>query len=205
MKKWLALLSLVLLLAAACGSDPEPTLSPTPEPTPTLTPEPTMPPTMVVNLTEQDFLTLLTIDDIRGVLGANLIIDNVMDFKALGSPGNPPTFDHWEAFYGLAVKESANGAEGGPQIAFNVTDFDSASAASQQYEELKGQGLPSTDPLVGDASVGLEINDGGVGSMFVSMKGDKLIVMYTQSEDQQQLASLDELVRLATIVASRLG
>jgi hypothetical protein len=176
MKKWLAILSLVLLVGAACGSDagdnPSPTVEPTataeptPSPTaapPTFTPEPTLSPTSEPtpvppgdpSLSEQNFVALLTADDISGLSGATIGAE-IMDFRALAEGVDPAQVEHIESWYGLTI----GGQQSGSQASLAVMDFDSVSSANAHYELVSTEAprLAPTVPLVGDASVGVEIN-----------------------------------------------
>ena len=226
MRIWLAILSLVLLAGAACGSDavdaptptagptatataeptPSPTVAPatsTPEPKPSPTSEPTAVPLGDSGLSEQDFVALLTTDDLVG-LGDATIGTEIMNFRALAEGVDPAQVEHIESWYGLSI----NGSEAGSQASLAVMDFDTESAAKAHYDLVSNEapGLVATDPLVGLASVGVEINASGIGSIFTAVQGDKVILMYTNlAGAQDPLASLKEITGLAAIVASRLG
>ena len=60
------------------------------------------------------------------------------------------------------------------------------------------------DPPIGDASIEVEVNAQGIGSMLVFIKGDRLVSLHTaQPDDQEPLVSLSSLKELAELVASR--
>jgi hypothetical protein len=154
-------------------------------------------------LSEQLFVALLTAEDISGLAGATISTE-IMDFRALAEGADPAQVEHIESWYGLTI----NGQQSGSQASFAVMDFDSDSAAKAHYDRVSTEapGLVPTAPIVGEASVGVELNIQGIGSIFAAVQGDKVILLFTNiTGDQEPLASLQEITGLAAVVASRLG
>ena len=88
-----------------------------------------------------------------------------------------------------------------------VTDFDTAAAARDQYQRASSTSpeAESSEPIIGDASVELEVNANGVGSIVMFLRGDKLVALQTSKPDNEEaLADLDGLTGLARLVESRL-
>ena len=127
------------------------------------------------------------------------------DFKEilLGEPAEVENMDSW---YGL-VFEAADGTKG---IRFLAIDFDSTASAQDYFEKMKSEAPPGMQEMVtpiGDASASVEVdlNAGGPGSILVFVHGDKVVQLLSgQSDDQEPLLSLEGLEELPELVASRL-
>ena len=154
-------------------------------------------------VTEESFKTLLTEEDVRGVLTTEVALTTwFFDYKEMAG-ADPAQVENMESWYGL-VFEAANGTRG---ITFSAIDFDSASFAHDHFEKMKFEappGMRELIPPIGDTSVGVEVNFQGIGSMLIFINGDRLVSLHTaQSDDQEPLLSLEGLEELAKLVASR--
>ena len=88
-----------------------------------------------------------------------------------------------------------------------MVDFDSASSARTHYEKVKTAtpGMQEMDPPIGESSAQVLINDRGLGGSLVFIMGDKVIPLHTaQPDGQPPLVPLEDIERLAELIASRL-
>ena len=153
---------------------------------------------------EERFKSLLSEEDIRGVLTAEVALTTrFFDYKARAEGVDPTQVERMDSWYGL-VFEAADGARG---ITFSAIDFDSATSAHDHFEKIKSEASPDmqeTDRTIGNASIEVEVNAQGIGCMLVFIKGDRLVSLHTaQPDDQEPLVSLAGLEELAELVASR--
>ena len=126
-----------------------------------------------------------------------------IDFKDMAGQVDPSQVEKMDSWYGLTIEA----ADGGPGITFSVIDFDSTSSARDHLGKTKSEtpGMQDMASPIGDASLEIEVNAQGIGSMPVFIKGDKLVSLHTaQSEGEAPLLSLEGLEDLADLVASRL-
>ncbi|MFC1935605.1 hypothetical protein ACFLX9_02440 [Chloroflexota bacterium] len=203
-KRLMSLVGLTLALAvtSACASaapTPTPTPSPTLTPTPTPTPEPG-----IDTLTEDNFRVLLPVEDVEGVLFADVPVNTeFFYYKEMAASVDPAQVVNMDRWYGLSF-QTEDDKKG---MTFTVIDFDSQSSAQDHFEVVKNEtpGLESMESPIGDASVEVEVNAQGVGSFVVVIQGDKFVQLHTaQPEGQEPLLSLKRLEELAGLVASRL-
>ena len=162
-------------------------------------------------LTEQDVMALLTVEDVSAVTTEVPFSAGLDDLKeAVGA--DDPQFANIDSLYVLGFAD----ADSTKRLTIAFTDFDSESAALEQFNMLKSEtpelqaksGTPELQdmaPSIGDASAQREVNALGLGSVLVFKKRDKVIQFHTSlPEDQQPLVSLVGLQELARLVASRL-
>ena len=153
---------------------------------------------------EEAFKALLTPFDVEKLLTTAVRLNtDVTDFKAMAEGVDPAQVENMDSWYGLVI-DAADGTKG---ITFSVIDFDSTPSAQGHFETVKTEtpGLQDMDSPIGDASVEVEVNAQGIGSMLVFIKGDVLVMLHTaQPDDQEPLLSLEGLEELAKLVASRL-
>lgn len=206
-------LTVAIAATAACSSA-EPTPSATVAPAVTSAPTATATPSPVnagalPTITEESFMTLLTAEDIRGVQTAEVpLTTRFFDYKAMAEGVDPAQVESIESWYGLSF-EAAGGTKG---MTFSVIDFNSTASASDHFEkmksEMKSEGPPEMQdmvPPIGDASIEVEANSQGIGSMLIFVKGDKVVSLHTaQPDDQEPLLSLEGLKELAQLVAGKL-
>ena len=160
-------------------------------------------------LTGESFLALLTEEDVRAGLTAEVPLKTrFSDYKDRAG-GDPPQVENIESWYVLDFDE----ADGSRGISFLAIDFDSTASARDHFEkmmsEMKSEAFPGMRemvPPIGDASLEVEVDAQGIGSILVFVNGDKLVSLQTwQPDDQEPLLSLGGLEVLAELVASRLG
>ena len=153
---------------------------------------------------EESFKTLLTEEDVRGVVTTEVALTSqFFDYKARAEGVDSTQVEKMDSWYGL-VFAAAGGARG---ITFAVIDFDSTPSAQGHFETIKSDASPEMremDAPIGDVSIEVEVNAQGIGSMLVFIKGDRLVSLHTaQPDDQEPLVSLAGLKELAELVASR--
>ena len=155
-------------------------------------------------LSEEAFKALLTIFDVEKLLTIAVRLNtDYTDFKAMAEGVDPAQVGNMDRWYGL-VFQTEDRMKG---MTFSAMDFDSEASAQGHFETIKAEtpGIQDMDSPIGDASVEVEVNAQGIGSMLVFVKGDKLVMLHTaQRDDQEPLLSLEGLEELAQLVASRL-
>ena len=152
-------------------------------------------------LTEENFKTLLTVEDVEGVLLAQVpLTTEFYDYKEMAESVDPEQVADIDSFYGLSFQTD----DGMKAITLAAIDFDSQASAQNHFENVT-QGMHVMDPPLGDASAEVELNAQGIGSMVVFIKGDKVIQLHTgQPDGEQALTDLEGLENLAEIVAQKL-
>ena len=158
-----------------------------------------------VSPAEEAFTSLLTLFDIEPLLAAPVdgLGSELIDYKAMAEQVDPAQVTNMDSWYGLSTETSA-GTKG---MTLSVIDFDSAPSALAHFGIVKSgtPGMQDMTQPIGDASIQLELNAQGIGSMLVFLSGDRVVSLHTaQSDDQQPLVSLEGLEALARLVASRL-
>ena len=159
-------------------------------------------------ITEESFLTLLTEEDVRAGLTAEAPLKTrFSDYKdrAGGDPAKPENIESW---YSLDF-DAADGSRG---MSFLAIDFDSTASARDHFEKMMSEmksevfpGMREMVPPIGDASLEVEVDAKGIGSILVFVNGDILVSLTTwQPDDQEPLLTLEGLEELAELVASRL-
>ena len=159
-------------------------------------------------ITEDKVMTLLTEEDVRRVLTAQVpLTTRFYDYKSLAG-ADAAQVENMDRWYGLVVGT----AEGDKGITLSVMDFDSAASAQDHFERMKAEmksestpGMRDILPPIGNAALEVEVNAQGIGSILVFLNGDNLVQLHTsQPDDQESLLSLEGLKELAELVASRL-
>lgn len=152
---------------------------------------------------EESFRTLLTEEDVRAVLtSAVALTTRFFDYRALAEGVDPAQVEKMDSWYGLSF-DAADGTKG---VTFSAIDFASTLSAQDHFEKMKSEtpGMQEMDPTIGDASIEVEVNTQGIGSMLVFIYGDRVVSLHTtQPDDQEPLVSLAGLEELAELVASR--
>ena len=155
-------------------------------------------------LTEEKFMTLLTVEDLRGVLTTEISSQTpLLDYKEMAIRVDPAQVVNIDSWYGLGF-QSEDGMRG---MTLSAIDFDSVVSAQAHFEMMKSETPEMQDMLlpIEDASIQIEVNAQGIGSMLVFIKGDKVVLLHTaQPEGQRPLLPLEGLEELAELVASRL-
>ena len=155
-------------------------------------------------LTEDAFKELITIADISALVASGVSLETeYRDFREMTSRADPSQVESIESWYGLTVISS----DGNRALSFSVVDFDSVSAAVDHYEKLRAAtpGMRDMDPPIGESSASVLINDQGLGGSLVFTVGDKVIPLHTaQPEGKPPLVALEDIERLARLIASRL-
>ena len=155
-------------------------------------------------ITQESFMTLLTGEDVRGVLATNVpLTTRFYDYKEMAGSIDPSQVSNMDSFYGLSF-QTENGNKG---MTFSAVDLDSEASAQGRFEKVKSgtPGMQDMAPPLGDSSARVEVNALGTGSVLVFIKGDKVILLHTSQPDSEQpLISLESLGELAEIVANKL-
>jgi hypothetical protein len=151
-------------------------------------------------LTEDQFKTLLTVEDIESVLTSVVVLNTeFFDYKKPAESVDPAQVVNMDSWYGMGF----NTQDGMKSLTFSVIDFDSQTSAQDHFEKTTAQtpGLEIMSLPIGDASAEVEVNAQGIGSIVVSIKGDKFIQLHTAmpvgEEAFVDLEGLEELVRTA--------
>lgn len=166
-----------------------------------------VPSSKIKTLTEENFLTLLTVADIQGVLTSEVPLQTKFyDYRKMTEAVDPEQVVDMESFYGLSF-QTEDGTKG---ITLTVIDFNAEAPAQNHFEKVTtatAEELPfnTMDPPLGDRSVEIELNAVGFGSMIIFIKGDKVVLLHSvQPDGQQPLTSLKGLEQLAQIVEEKL-
>ncbi len=155
-------------------------------------------------MTEDEFVTLLTAEDISTILSARITLTaQTVDMREMAEGVDASQVETIESWYWLALGEA--GADRG--LSFSVMDFDSDDAALAQYGKVTSadSGMFQMTPPIGYASAHVDVNAGGVGGVVVFVSGDKLVTLHTAQDDAfLPLVSLSAIETLAKVVAARL-
>ncbi|MEE9248959.1 MAG: hypothetical protein V3U79_09715 [Dehalococcoidia bacterium] len=156
-------------------------------------------------VTEENFKTLLTEEDVRSALTTEVaLMTRFYDYKKMAESVDPAQVVNMDSWFGLTV-DTASGADG---ITFTLIDFDSPTSADAHFEQMRSakKASPEVEASFGGSSYRVEINGLGIGSMLVVIMGDKLLSFHTvKSEGQPPLVTLEGLDELAALVVSRLS
>ena len=155
-------------------------------------------------LTEDSFKGLMTIKDVETLLTSKVTLKaDFRELRDMAEGVNPAQVEKMDSWYQMTI----DAVDGGKGMTFSVIDFDSTSSAQDHFEKMKSEtpGMQDMDSPIGDASIEIDVNAQGIGSMLVFIRGDKLVSLHTaQPEGQRPLLSLESLKDLADLVASRL-
>ncbi|MAF53208.1 MAG: hypothetical protein CL694_09385 [Chloroflexi bacterium] len=155
-------------------------------------------------MTEDEFVTLLTAEDIMTILSAKIsLTTQTVDMREMAEGVDASQVETIESWYWLALGEA--GIDRG--LSFSVMDFDSEDAALAHYGEVTSDdsGMFQMTPSIGYASAHVDVNAGGIGSMVVFVSGDKLVTLHTAQDDSLlPLVSISAIETLAKVVAARL-
>ncbi len=158
----------------------------------------------VPTVSKQTFLHLLTAGDVEELLQAEApLTTSYRDFKEMAEGTDPAQVVNIDSWFGLTI-ETPGSAEG---MTFSLTDFDSPTSASAQFEKMRlaKKARPDAEASFGGSAYRVEINFGSIGSMLVVVKGDKLLSFNTLiTEGRPALLPLADLEQLAELVMSRM-
>lgn len=134
--------------------------------------------------------------------GINLKIE-YRDLKAKAAAVDPSQVEHMDSFAVLSF-DTEDGYRG---LSLTTMDFDSEDAAATHMAMITGpdSGRQDMDETIGDASVSLEANQGGMGSIVAFKKGEWVVSLHTSHPNgDTPLMDLAALESLARAVAGRL-
>ncbi|HAL47097.1 MAG TPA: hypothetical protein DCP37_05035 [Dehalococcoidia bacterium] len=155
-------------------------------------------------MTEDEFVTLLTAEDIMTILSAKIsLTTQTVDMREMAEGVDASQVETIESWYWLALGEA--GIDRG--LSFSVMDFDSEDAALAHYGEVTSDdsGMFQMTLSIGYASAHVDVNAGGIGGMVVFVSGDKLVTLHTAQDDSLlPLVSISAIETLAKVVAARL-
>ena len=158
----------------------------------------------VPTVSKQTFLHLLTAGDVEELLQAEApLTTSYSDFKEMAEGTDPAQVVNIDSWFGLTI-ETPGSAEG---MTFSLTDFDSPTSASAQFEKMRlaKKARPDAEASFGGSAYRVEINFGSIGSMLVVVKGDKLLSFNTLiTKGRPALLPLADLEQLAELVMSRM-
>lgn len=176
-------------------------------------------PTTVVDVaatvTEANFSSLLTIDDLNAVASREVSMSPTLrNYKQLAEDVDPEQVVDINSWYGHSY-ESSDGSYG---MTLSLIDFKSDEAATLRYDEMRPEAqqeplltgnapvtLQEMDPPIGEASMGLSASVNGVGPIVIFRKGSKLVQFHTaQPQDAEPLFSIEGLQSLARIIETKL-
>ena len=105
-------------------------------------------------VTEEQFRSLLTADDILGLVDEDLTLETMFnDIKKAAADVQPSQVASIDRAYAL-IFNTEDGTKG---LTLSLTDFDSKGAAREKYEQVKAATGPppfnDVSPVIGDASV----------------------------------------------------
>ena len=203
---WLVpILAVVILSIASCSDDSTPNEPTTGE---AAKAAPTAEPFGVVGviLTEEDFRSLLTLQEVEGVLKEKLTLkeSQFIDIKKLTDErGVQQTFPMDSGYSIFYVNEDES-----KSVKLGVFDLESLVAASNQYAEVKDLTHPDMeimDPPIGHASAQMVANANGIGSNVVFLVSDLLVTLHTGMPDgTEPLTDQAGLRELAKLIEGRL-
>jgi hypothetical protein len=155
-------------------------------------------------ITEGQFKALLTVEDIESVLPSMVVWETeFFDYKKTAESADPAQVVNMDSWYGMGF-DTEDGMKG---LTLSVIDFDSQTSAQDHFERIRAEtpGLEIMSLPIGDASVEVEVNARGIGSIIVFITGDKLIQLHTaMPAGGGALVDLAELEELVRIVEARL-
>lgn len=155
------------------------------------------------NLTEQEFKSLLSIDDVQQEMASEVDLDTQFyDYKEMAEAEDPQQVVNMDSFYGLSFQTE----DGMRSMTLTVIDFDSTSSAGQRLQQGTQEGAwDSMQQSIGDESYRAELNSDGIGSMVIFLKGDKFVQLHTAMPDgESPIVDLDALEELAGKVEEKL-
>ena len=158
-------------------------------------------------VTEENFKTLITLeDDFQELLIREQEINvDVRDTKTLISSADSDAASDVEGWYTMAFES----LDRNKQMLMSVIDFDSEEGATQHLETMRSN-LPdfpvqAFDPPLGDESFKIQVDELGVGVLFVFKKGDKAVTLHTaQPDGDEPLIDQEGLEELARNVERKL-
>lgn len=155
-------------------------------------------------LTEEQFKGLLTVEDIESIVACHVVLETeLFDYKKLAESADPTQVVNMDSWYGMSFATE----DGIKSLIVNVIDFVSQTSAQGHFEKIRAEtpGLEVMSLPIGDTSAEFEVNAEGIGSIIVSLKGDKLIQLHTAMPvGEEAFVDLEGLEELIGIVESRL-
>ena len=155
------------------------------------------------NLTEAEFKSLLTVQDVEQVLVSQIQLHTQFyDYKRMAESTDPDQVASMDSFYGLSFQTG----DGMKSMTLIVIDFDSTSSADQHSDMVKTQsGLQVMQDSIGDGSFEKQLNSEGMGSIVIFLKGDKFVQLHTaMPAGESPIVDLSGLEELANTVDRKL-
>ena len=184
----LLVLSLSVVLVAGCGNDEQDSQHGQ---------------TSFTDLSEADFKSILTVQDVQQVLVAQGgLVTQFYDYKEMAESTDPQQVAAMDSFYGLSF-QTEDGMKG---LTLTVIDFDSTSSADQHFQNVKSEPQwESMQEPIGDESFEAELNSEGMGSIVIFLKGDKFVQLHTaMPAGESPIVGLSGLEELANKVDGKL-
>ena len=155
------------------------------------------------NLTEQEFKSLLTVEDVQQEMTSPIELDTIFyDYKEMAESVDPQQVVDMDGFYGISFQTE----DGMRSVTLAVIDFDSTSPAGQHLQQAKSErAWNRMQKSIGDESYGVELNSNGMGSVVIFLKGDRFVQLHTAMPDgESPIVDLDALKELANKVEEKL-
>ena len=158
-----------------------------------------------LTLTRDVFLGLLTVEDVKQAQTADvqLTAQFFRDLRSMAESVDPGQVVSIESWYGNTFQTQ----DGRSSLTFTIMDFESGSSARDHFDKIRS-GSPAPEPLdppIGDLSVAVRDDVGGIGSTLVFRKGDKVVTLHTAySEGERPPVSIQAVEELARFVAGKL-
>ncbi len=186
-----AFTTFALVSLSACGGTTEPT--PGPASAPQASEEPEQVPANYIAL-------LLFSAEVSEVAGVGPLTTEYRDQKAAAAAIDPAQVEHIDSFDSLWFDID----DGARSLVLTTMDLDSEGAATDRLG-LMSSGMSDLPDKIGDASVYVEVNEAGIGSMVVFKKGEWVVSLHTAQRDGvSPIVDLEKLTTLARTVADRL-
>ena len=146
---------------------------------------------------------LLSPEEVASAAGTGELSTTQRDQKAGAAGVDPAQVEHIDSFTTLSFDNDDNTRH----LMLTTIDFDSQKAAVDHYTLVvsESSGMQDMPVAIGEASVHLELNQDGIGSMVIFRKGEWVVTLHTAQEaGADPLVGLNHLAALAQVVADRL-
>ena len=164
---------------------------------------PTEPVVVMERVVDNDADAYLSLEEVSAAAGGINLKVEYRDLKAKAAAVDPSQVEHMDSF----TVQSFDTEDGHRGLSLTTLDFDSEDAAATHMAMLTGpdSGMQDMDETIGDESVSLEANRGGMGSLVAFKKGEWVVSLHTsQPNGDTPLMDLADLESLARAVAGRL-